>query len=356
MIIWAAWFLVIMLFSGLHYARKDYLVTDYYEDFFFNALILFAILFAGFRYKIGNDYDSYGTIYKEIAKEPLSTYVEPGFAYVCYFMGLIGIKVQGMFLLFSALTILLMGVTLKKHSVNPLFSFLLLLLIPIYYFGIMDSIRQHFALSLVFYSVRFIIDKKFLKFLLIVLFAALFHKTALIILPVYFLAHLNYNRFILIGGLIIVVIYPITSLLEDNILLVDYAQYLNSKPSELASGLSLMVRLSLFFIVLFLKDKAEDDNDKVVINIYLLGVILYFATISTEALSRISFYLIIFEIIAIVNVFHKFVRSDKLQLSGLYLAFCSIMFFKFLASYGAKYVPGTSMGNINYTMNFKFFE
>jgi hypothetical protein len=345
-----------MLLSGLHYARKDYIVTDYYEDFFFKALILFSILFAGFRYQIGNDYDSYVSMYKEIAKEPLSTYVEPGFAYVCYFLSVIGIKVQGVFLLFSTLTLLLIAATLKKHSINPVFSFLLFLLIPIYYFGVMDSIRQHFALSMVFYSVRFIIDKKFIKFLLLVLLAALFHKTALIILPVYFLAHLNYNRLLLIAGLLIVVIYPITSYLEDNILLVDYAEYFNSKPSEIASGLSLIVRLALFFIVLFLKDKAEDIQDKVIINIYLLGVILYFATISTEALSRISFYLIIFEIIAIVNVFYKFVRSDKLQLSGLYLAYCSIMFFKFLAFYGAKYVPGTSMGNINYTMNFKFFE
>ncbi|HXH99788.1 MAG TPA: EpsG family protein [Sphingobacteriaceae bacterium] len=356
MLTWVIWFLIILIIFVADLYKEDYILTDYYEDFFYTLLVLFAVFFAGFRYQIGNDYDSYASIYQSISADPLSTYVEPGFAYFCFFLSWLGISEQGMFLVFSATTIILLAKTLKKYSVNPLVSFMIFLFLPGYYWNTLSIVRQFFAMAIIFYGVKYIINREFLKYLLCVIIATVFHKTAVIMIPLYYLVQLNFSRFILLAGLIIVIIFPLTSYLEGNILLTDYEDYFTSDKPEFSLATSLITKLAIFFIVLFYKDRFEDNESKIIINIYLLGVVFYFATLATEAISRISLYMTIFEIIAIVKIFDLFLLKDRIQLHALYLTYCVLFFFNQLRVYETGYVKGTSIGNIEYKMNFKVWK
>lgn len=51
----------------------------------------------------------------------------------------------------------------------------------------MNGIRQYFAAAILFTATKFLLEGDWKKYFLIVLFAAVFHKTALIFIPVYFI-------------------------------------------------------------------------------------------------------------------------------------------------------------------------
>ncbi len=353
---WAVWFAFVSGFFICDLLRKDIALSRFRPNIFYWLMVLAAIIFSGFRYQIGNDYDSYVTIYRQVSNEPLSTYVEPGYAFFCYFLSALGFTYQGMFFIFSTMTLLLIAVTLRKFSVHPALSLMIFFLQPIYFFNVMCVIRQFFAISIIFYSLPYMIDRKFFKFFLLVLIAAFFHKTAVIVLPIYFFVHYRYSKYLFIGALVLVLLYPPDRMLSSIIVMADYEDYFTYKPPQFRGGTTLVVRVALFLAVLFFKDRFEGMANRVLVNLYLFGVIMYFSTLSTEAISRISLYLTIFEVITTVNVFYLFIRSDRIRMSLLYVIYCALLFFQNLNVYSTFYRRGTSEGNINYSFNFHIWS
>ena len=57
-----------------------------------------------------------------------------------------------------------------------------------------DNVRYYFVLSIALYAMKFAMDKKYWRFLLWVCIAACFHKTVLIVIPVYMIARLVWTK------------------------------------------------------------------------------------------------------------------------------------------------------------------
>ena len=65
-----------------------------------------------------------------------------------------------------------------------------LLYINLYFFYCtMNFLRQSIAISITLFAYTFLINRKFVRYVLLIIFAAAFHSTALIMLPVYFLVN-----------------------------------------------------------------------------------------------------------------------------------------------------------------------
>jgi len=80
-----------------------------------------------------------------------------------------------------------------RYSTNPALSFLLLVSLGTFSFS-MTGIRQAIALGICCFSYKFLTERKLFPFMLVVLGASLFHKTAVIFFPAYWLYSIKISK------------------------------------------------------------------------------------------------------------------------------------------------------------------
>ena len=152
-------------------------------------LATILILVAGLRYWIGADFPAY---YEwEPAPWPdvfraIVGYHEGGFALLVKLSRSLDNNGQHLILSCSFITIGLYCLTIYKHSASFQFSILLYLLMGDWQ-GSFNAIRQYLGAAVLFSGHRYILERDYRKYFLIVLIAASFHKTALVMILPYFL-------------------------------------------------------------------------------------------------------------------------------------------------------------------------
>ena len=112
-----------------------------------------------------------------------------GFYAVAKFFSDIGLSATFWLLLIAAFFTVMCALFLYKFSKQPYIG--LVAVLSLFYSFTFTGIRQTVALAIVFLSLRFISEKKLIPFILSVLVASLFHSTAIIMLPAYFIAKLK---------------------------------------------------------------------------------------------------------------------------------------------------------------------
>lgn len=165
--------------------------------------ILFLSLTCGFmlfiftsRYDIGFDYFNYYVLFsacKNLSFMDILTCkgpAEPGFCLILKLIYFITQDIVIMYLILGIIAFSMLGLYVYKYSPSPFISIYLFVTFG-FMFGLMNLFRQYFAAIISLFAIRFIKEKKFLPFLLITLLAASIHKSALFILPIYFVARLN---------------------------------------------------------------------------------------------------------------------------------------------------------------------
>ena len=159
-----------------------------------NLVAEFAIycLLAGVsacRIAVGNDYWVYRENFKIIAQNRHVS-SEAGFNFVVKIL----IWIFGydhylpIFGFFSLVTVFFFARALHDQAREYAFS-LFLLMTSGYYFNSLNSVRYYLALAIALYSIKYVLRGEFGKFILLILGAALFHKTVLLVIPVYLLAY-----------------------------------------------------------------------------------------------------------------------------------------------------------------------
>lgn len=94
---------------------------------------------------------------------------------------------------FSALTVFFFVKAMYDQSDN--FSYTVFLLMTGgYYFMSFDNVRYYFALAVALYAMKYVLSGRYWKFILWICFAACFHKTILIVIPIYFVAKIVWTK------------------------------------------------------------------------------------------------------------------------------------------------------------------
>ncbi len=140
------------------------------------------------RIAVGNDYWVYRDNFKLIAQGRYVSY-EPGFNLIVKWMQqLFGYdKYLPVFGLFSLVTVFFFVKALHDQGVNYAFS-LFLLLTGGYYFNSLNSVRYYLALAIALYAMKYVLRGEYGKFVLWILAGAAFHKSILLVIPVYLVA------------------------------------------------------------------------------------------------------------------------------------------------------------------------
>ena len=145
------------------------------------------------RIAVGNDYWVYRDNFNLIAQDRYVSY-EPGFRYI--------VKILQWFLryddylpifaFFSLITVALMVKGIYDQSEWFVFS-LFIFMTAGYYFGSLNNVRYYLALSAAMYSIKYVLKKDYIAFFAVIIAAAFFHKSVLIVIPLYLLATVNWN-------------------------------------------------------------------------------------------------------------------------------------------------------------------
>ncbi len=156
------------------------------------AVLIFVLLTAvsACRIAVGNDYWVYRFQFNLIMQQRTVSY-EIGFNAVVWIMQtLFGYdNYLPVFAVFSALTCFFF--VKAMYDQGQWFSgTVFLLMTGGYYFSSLNSVRYYLVLAIALYSMKYVLQKRYAMFILWIVIASLFHKSVLLVIPVYLLASL----------------------------------------------------------------------------------------------------------------------------------------------------------------------
>lgn len=153
------------------------------------------IVFATIRdYTVGTDTHTYTKpfrFFSGIEYYILDPEVEYGYQALVYVLLKLGFtEYYVLFFVTSLIVVFARLLFIKRFSPDYLLSVYMFITLSIYtaYF---NTLRQGIAISIVMCSLKFLIDKRFWPYCFIIILAGLFHISAIVMIPIYFIVHLK---------------------------------------------------------------------------------------------------------------------------------------------------------------------
>ena len=298
---------------------------------FFSLACLGVILFQGFRaFTVGTDLASYLPGYLAIGKSGFSQLdyqnYEVGYVVLNKILYRLGLDTRGFLIAVAAIVQIPIFYTMGRYSKKPLLSIL-------WYFAFgnflmtFSGLRQSIAMSLCFAAYYFIRERKLIFFCLAILFASLFHFSALFCLllyPVYFVK-LDKRKFLAAVGIMAVVFIfrgPLFSFLSR-------FYYGEAVAATSTGAYTMFIAYALLFLLSFHK-KDEDEDYIGLRNILLLLPVVYSFAPMHDYVARIGYPLSLYMTVFVP----KLVKSYDVTPKGVYYGGCylllTICFFYFL--------------------------
>lgn len=311
-------FSIAVLLSAIPVGRSKPRIYLYWLAF----LLLF--LFAALRYNFGNDYMSYLNHYVAIRHGnwkiygsqylfTLINYLSPSFSFL---------------IAISSFCFLFVVYRLLKNNLPPenIWMGISVFLFSPYIFLInLSAIRQCLAMLLFIAAICYISKPgrcKFLVYIILILTASLIHKSALILLPVYFIANDKPIKKLHIGILMVV---TLALLINPDLFLGITGRVLplfNDKNyfSYFDSGNSNSLRSILLTLIplcyLLLNSSRMQGKSLIWLKLSIISYLLSILAFRSTALIRIRMYFEIFSIIAIPQVFLAINRREDISAGG----------------------------------------
>lgn len=262
-------------------------------------------LLASLRYVTGFDYRSYETIFQAIAGSGLAGVgrLEPGFVFLNLLAARLGGDYRIFLFVFHFLLTVLVFTWVDRYSPSPWLSVYLFLTLP-YFAMSMNLLRQAFAAAVGLWTYPFLRSRRFLPYCGIVLLASLFHQTALVMLPFYFLLRLHvskrhYGAAVLLAGAAYFLIDP---LMQAFFSLVDlYQNYTAGRYWQANSFLYILFPLgcALFAVPLMRRAARESGTSPVLANSVFYSLLIQIFITRHFILERLSIYIAIFSLLAL---------------------------------------------------------
>ena len=97
------------------------------------------------------------------------------------------------FAIYAFVTVFLFLLAIYESSDDFPLSFFLFMALG-YYFQTFSTVRYYLALAIALYSMKFVLRKQWGRFLVLILLGSTFHKSLLVVIPLYFLATLRWKK------------------------------------------------------------------------------------------------------------------------------------------------------------------
>lgn len=289
--------------------------------------IFCVIVLTGLRFEVGYDYLNYRDFFTSTPSYLLDRGLEYGFISVVSISNFLGLNYLWLFFSFGILIILMAvrGITLYTDNIR--IAFLVFLLIPGLFLNSFSIIRQSIAIAFIFNSFYYLFHREQKKFYMFVILAVLFHYSALAVIPFMLMAKAfkkNVFIFALVGIPLSLVLSKLNVIdLVFSILLGGSKFSVYAGIQDGGSSFTKLLVLNVSVIPYLFFTKRMDDMNKSLLFLVVIGLMLLNVFSSIGAITRISYYFKIFEIVLLAN----FVMYFKKGWSQIIICVCIFLYF-----------------------------
>lgn len=259
------------------------------------------IILAGMRNYVGTDYELYVNIYYKYL-EGVSIFSRSSKEFLYLFLGKIALLFNNykiLFFLSAIITVFFIVKAIEESGIRYIvISYCIY--IYIYYLESWNIGRQHIALAISLYALKFVFRRKLLKYFIWITIATLFHTSAILNIGVYFIYAVLNQKSIrilykvgIIGLIVFVINYiEIIKFLGQNISI--FKRYLIYAVVNNESGRNYIfyLKIILFSIIFFHRKKLEKINrkNKLYITLVFLDLIITYIGKYNVWLKRLGLY------------------------------------------------------------------
>jgi len=324
----------------------------------FTRLVLYCLAFtiplmvSALRYNIGFDWESYTRLFRLINSYGMETYMEFGFEALVRFVFIFSPSPQYIFAVSGFIVILLIFLAIKQNSVYPALSYFLFFALG-HYFLSFGLVRNYIAVAICVWAYRYIKRDNMFMYVLFVLIASAFHRTALIMLLVCFIVRLrikfSYYVIIIAAGVTIAILQD--PLFEIVFSIAHFEAYRDTVYMEFhVSYFNLIMSLAVSAGCLaYYKQMTEDRGGLILANTAFIALIMYITMSGWTGwmLARIAIFLNIMQIFTIPKIISCERRPDI----RVFYTVCIIIAFSvfciiFIESGGDHLLPYQSIINV----------
>lgn len=281
-------------------------------------LIMFISIctISGLRYNVGTDYQAYVDIFSNINSYDFSnSQYEVGYVILNKLTRFITNNDQMIFIVTSFIILFFISRTVCKYSSRPEMSMFLFITLYFYYSSF-NIVRQYIAIAIMFYGVRYILNRNFKRYIGCIIIALLFHTTAIYALPIYFLPNKRLNNKVLIKSIIIsigvlILINPIFKIIT--VVFPRYEYYGGGVLFNRGTYRSIIIIGSIFFISYIYRYRIIniDKKNNLYINAMFIAFIISIVGIKSVLFIRIVSYFSLYSILLIPNFIDIFEQKSK---------------------------------------------
>lgn len=289
--------------------------NDKKKNLMYIFLCIVLIIFAGTRFETGSDWRAYTSAFKEVGTLNQlfngtftlgSMRMEHGYILLNSIIKSLGGSINEVFLIMALVTMGLIFISCKKYT--PYYFVAILLYLR---YGYPQTnfmfVRQGICIALFLYSIKYIYEKKLLKYYICITICVLFHKSSLILYPIYFIVNREYKSSILIGLMILSVILGftnwirLTTIFTPDKIDASINEYLNSGMSATLS-IGMIEKIAVITIALLFREKLNKRFKyfNVFLNLYVISFMAYYSLIESYVLQQRM--VIIFNIAGIILI------------------------------------------------------
>ena len=243
------------------------------------------------------------------------------------------------FLFIASVQILCLLVTYRRYSTNLWLSMFFFVASTDYLGWLHNGTRQFLAAALIFAFLPLLLEKKYLAMILVVLLAYFQHATAIIFLPVIFIANgraWNWKTILFLGAVMASIVFLdaftnlITTTMEDTAYSGEVVDFLNDDGANIFRVLfySVPTAMSLVF-----RRRIEEANDPLInmcVNFAIVSTGIYIVSYFTSGMmvGRLPVYFSLANYILIPWMIREFFkRESAILVTGILIAAYSFFFY-----------------------------
>lgn len=259
-----------------------------------------------------------------------SSTMEPGYLLYSFLLSRITNNSQILFIVTGAITYLSIGRFLNRYCSAP-GLFVCALVMMLYFDTYLSAIRQTLAMAITLFAYPYLRDGMLRKYVLVVLLAALFHYSALILLVAYPVCRLFADGQSTARPIRIILVIAVAvgaSAFFDQIIslvLVFFPKYRYYDGSSVFSGepqISIILKICVFGLmyavprlVSNLSEASDERADSIIRRASLLNIFLLFTSMNASVLTRLGGYCTCYALLGFSDSVASSKRTDSVSLT-----------------------------------------
>lgn len=283
---------------------------------------------SGFERAMGTPFNMISSVFE---KDLLFYYLTKCFTYICT-------DFHMYIFVISALVLSSFSIFIYRHSDIPVFSYIIYYALGYYAVGF-QMLRHVMALSILLFAYDFILERKCLKFIAIVLLASCFHSSALIFLIAYPLSRtkIGVKQWIVIIAAVASVLIARGKIAEIINALVSgidrYSMYSESTTQLSLVGAFILICIYIVSAIFTYPAYKKDDELKMLLNLSVISIAFMTLVTVVGEFHRISMFFGIYNTVLLPKAWKKYqVKDDRLK--AAYLLGMNIVFIAYFLLVG----------------------